>query len=57
MRQLIGVLQQPAYHAIVDALPGYDAGDTGKVVALDEAQGWCRNPGPGPGHVATPLPG
>lgn len=39
MRQLIAVLQQPAYHAIVNALPGYDAGDTGKVFELDDP-GW-----------------
>jgi molybdate transport repressor ModE-like protein len=42
MRQLVAVLQQPAYHAIVNALPGYDAGDTGKVFALDKAQGWSQ---------------
>jgi molybdate-binding protein len=39
MRQLIGVLQQPAYHAMVKALPGYDATDTGKIVELDERWG------------------
>jgi molybdate transport repressor ModE-like protein len=40
MRQLLGVLQQPAYHATVNALPGYDAGDTGKIVGLDQTVGW-----------------
>ena len=40
MRQLIGILQQPGYHATVDALPGYDAADTGKIVRLDNASGW-----------------
>ena len=40
MRQLIGILQQPDYHATVDALPGYDAADTGKIFSLDEASGW-----------------
>jgi molybdate transport repressor ModE-like protein len=40
MRQLIGVLQQPAYHATVNALPGYDAADTGRIFALDKEVGW-----------------
>jgi molybdate transport repressor ModE-like protein len=40
MRQLLGILQQPDYHATVDALPGYDARDTGKIFALDQTVGW-----------------
>jgi molybdate transport repressor ModE-like protein len=40
MRQLIGILQQPGYHATVNALPGYDAADTGKIFSLDNAFGW-----------------
>jgi molybdate transport repressor ModE-like protein len=40
MRQLLAVLRQPGYHAIVNALPGYDAADTGKIFALDAAFGW-----------------
>jgi molybdate transport repressor ModE-like protein len=39
MRQLLGALQHPGYHAIVDALPGYDAASTGKVCSLDAAFG------------------
>jgi molybdate transport repressor ModE-like protein len=37
MRQLVELLRQPAYHALVDALPGYDAADTGKLVTLEQA--------------------
>lgn len=39
MRQLIGILQQPGYHATVNALPGYDTTDTGKIFTLDNAFG------------------
>ena len=37
MRQLLGILQQDTYHALVDALPGYDARDTGRIEALRDA--------------------
>jgi molybdate transport repressor ModE-like protein len=40
MRQLLAVLRQPGYHGIVNALPGYDAADTGKVFSLDAAFNW-----------------
>ncbi|HEU4374268.1 MAG TPA: substrate-binding domain-containing protein [Telluria sp.] len=40
MRQLLGILRQPAYHATVNALAGYDAGDTGKIFGLGPAVGW-----------------
>lgn len=40
MRQLLAILRQPDYHATVNALPGYDAGDTGNVFGLDDAAGW-----------------
>jgi molybdate transport repressor ModE-like protein len=39
MRQLLAILQQPDYHRIVDALPGYDAADTGKIFSLAQAFG------------------
>jgi molybdate transport repressor ModE-like protein len=39
MRQLFGVLQTPAYHAVVDALPGYNAGRTGQVETIGQAFG------------------
>jgi molybdate transport repressor ModE-like protein len=46
MRRLIGVLQQGSYHATVNALSGYDAADTGKILTLDRAfghdQSWCQ---------------
>jgi molybdate transport repressor ModE-like protein len=37
MRQLVGILQQAAYHDLVDALPGYDAACTGKIESIAEA--------------------
>jgi molybdate transport repressor ModE-like protein len=37
MRQLVGILQQQAYHEMVDALPGYDAAFTGKIESVQEA--------------------
>lgn len=40
MRQLIGILRQPGYHATVDALAGYDATDTGKIVLLNHDASW-----------------
>jgi molybdate transport repressor ModE-like protein len=39
IRQLLGVLQASEYHAQVDALSGYDAADTGKILSLEEAFG------------------
>jgi molybdate transport repressor ModE-like protein len=39
MRQLVGILQDKAYHEMVAALPGYDAAHTGKIEALSEAFG------------------
>jgi molybdate transport repressor ModE-like protein len=39
MRQLLGVLQTGVFHEMVDALPGYDAADTGKIESLREAFG------------------
>jgi molybdate transport repressor ModE-like protein len=39
MRQLIGALQRPDYHRIVDALPGYDAAGTGNILSLEQAFG------------------
>ena len=39
LRQLIGVLQSPAYHALVDGLPGYQAGATGQILTLPQAFG------------------
>ena len=40
MRQLMEILRRSDYHATVDALAGYDAADTGKIVPLDDAPGW-----------------
>jgi molybdate transport repressor ModE-like protein len=37
MRQLISVLQHSDYHRVVDALPGYDAGRTGAIEAVEQA--------------------
>jgi molybdate transport repressor ModE-like protein len=37
MRQLVGILQKDVYHQMVDALPGYDATDTGKIEGVREA--------------------
>lgn len=39
MRQLVVILQQPAYHRMVDALPGYDAAHTGRIESIAEAFG------------------
>ncbi|MFC3109018.1 substrate-binding domain-containing protein [Undibacterium arcticum] len=39
MRQLIAILQSPAYHHAVNDMIGYDAADTGKILSLDEAFG------------------
>jgi hypothetical protein len=33
----VGILQQEAYHEMVDALPGYDAAFTGKIESVQEA--------------------
>ncbi len=37
MRGLLDLMRTPAYHKLVDALPGYDAEGTGEVVAIEEA--------------------
>lgn len=37
MRQLVELLQDSMYHAMVDALPGYAAIDTGRTASLHEA--------------------
>ncbi|RZA35607.1 MAG: LysR family transcriptional regulator [Lysobacteraceae bacterium] len=37
MRQLLELMRAPSYHAMVDALPGYDARGTGEVVSIAEA--------------------
>jgi molybdate-binding protein len=37
MRQLVGILQQETFHEMVDALPGYDAGFTGRIESVQEA--------------------
>ena len=37
MRQLLELMRAPAYHCLVDALPGYDAGGTGELVSIAEA--------------------
>jgi molybdate transport repressor ModE-like protein len=37
MRQLVTIVQQPAYHRTVDALPGYDASETGKIESVAQA--------------------
>lgn len=37
MRELLAILRQETYHAMVDALPGYDARDTGTIESLAEA--------------------
>jgi molybdate transport repressor ModE-like protein len=42
MRQVLGVLQQPAYHGLVADLPGYDARDTGKIASIHDAFGLRR---------------
>jgi molybdate transport repressor ModE-like protein len=39
MRQLVAVLQQPGYHRVVDALPGYDASHTGRIESIGQAFG------------------
>lgn len=39
IRQFLTILELPEYHARVDELPGYQAGDTGKILSLDEAFG------------------
>ena len=39
MRQLLTVVRQPGYHRQVAALPGYDAGETGKIESVHEAFG------------------
>jgi molybdate-binding protein len=42
MQRMIGILQLPEYHQVVDELPGYDATDTGRILSLDEAFGPLR---------------
>ncbi|MFL6672858.1 MAG: substrate-binding domain-containing protein [Massilia sp.] len=39
MQQLVTVLQQGDYHRLVDALPGYDASNTGKIESVTQAFG------------------
>ena len=39
LKQLVGVLQLPEYHARVDELTGYDAADTGTIMSLKQAFG------------------
>lgn len=39
IRRFIAVLRLPAYHKSVDALPGYEAADTGTILSLEEAFG------------------
>jgi molybdate-binding protein len=39
LRQFLEVLGQPAYHASVNELTGYDAAQTGKILSLQEAFG------------------
>ena len=43
IRQLVTVLQTPAYHERVNELTGYDATDTGTIMSLEQAFG----PAPG----------
>jgi molybdate transport repressor ModE-like protein len=37
MRQLLDLMRTPAYHQLVDALPGYDARGTGELVSIADA--------------------
>jgi molybdate transport repressor ModE-like protein len=37
MRQLLELMRDPAYHKLVNALPGYDAAGTGELVSIAEA--------------------
>ncbi len=39
IRQFIGILQLPEYHARVNELTGYDAADTGTILSLEQAFG------------------
>ncbi len=39
VRQFLGILQLPEYHARVNELTGYDAADTGKIMSLAQAFG------------------
>jgi molybdate-binding protein len=39
MRQVLTILQSASFRDVVNALPGYDAEDTGTVLSLDEAFG------------------
>jgi molybdate-binding protein len=39
MRQLFGVLQHADYHRMVNALPGYDAAQTGAIETIEQAFG------------------
>lgn len=39
VRQLLGILQLPEYHARVNELTGYDAADTGTIMSLEQAFG------------------
>jgi len=41
LRDVIDVLRSPACHALIDALPGYDAAATGTILSLAEAFGTC----------------
>lgn len=42
IRQFIGILQLPEYHARVNELTGYDAADTGAILTLEQAFGKAR---------------
>ena len=39
LRQLIAILQSPAYHKVVAGLPGYDASHTGNILTMPQAFG------------------
>jgi molybdate-binding protein len=37
MRELLAILQKSVYHDMVNALPGYDARDTGRIESVQDA--------------------
>jgi molybdate transport repressor ModE-like protein len=39
VQAVLNLMKSPAYHATLNALPGYEATDTGKILRLDEAFG------------------
>jgi len=39
MQSVLSLIKTPAYHATLDALPGYDSSDTGAILTLREAFG------------------